>query len=148
MRVPTVVRWPGETKPGQNNDELMTTMDLLPTLAKLAGATLPSDRVIDGKNIWPALLGQAKSPHAAFFYFKRDKLEAVRSGKWKLRVNGNHATELHDLSSDIGEKKNVLRANPLVVKRMLRQTRLFKAGLAKNTRPAGFVRTATPLTKK
>ena len=49
MREPTVVRWPGKIPAGKPNDELMTTMDLLPTFAKLAGAEIPADRVIDGK---------------------------------------------------------------------------------------------------
>ena len=48
MREPTVIRWPGKIPAGQDNDQLMTAMDLLPTFAKLAGAEVPSDRTIDG----------------------------------------------------------------------------------------------------
>ena len=55
MREPTVIRWPGKIPAGVVNDEVMTAMDLLPTFAKLAGAELPADRVIDGKDIWPVL---------------------------------------------------------------------------------------------
>ncbi len=67
MREPTVIRWPGKIPAGKANDELMTTMDLLPTFAKLAGAEIPHDRVIDGKDIGPTLTGQARTPHEAFF---------------------------------------------------------------------------------
>ena len=68
------------------NDEIMTTMDLLPTFAKLAGAEVPSDRVIDGKDVWSVIIGDQKSPHEAFFYYKSNSLEAVRSGKWKMHL--------------------------------------------------------------
>lgn len=65
----------------------MTAMDLLPTFAKLAGAQIPSDRVIDGKDIWPVLAHNQKSPHQAFFYHRGETLLAVRSGNWKLHIN-------------------------------------------------------------
>jgi arylsulfatase A len=85
-RVPFIARWPEKIRAGQTNDELMTTMDLLPTFAKLAGAEIPTDRVIDGKDIWPVLAGDAKTPHEAFYYHRRDDLAAVRSGDWKLHT--------------------------------------------------------------
>ena len=62
MREPTVVRWPGKIPAGEPNDKLMTTMDLLPTFAKLAGAEIPTARIIDGKDIWPTLAGEAGTP--------------------------------------------------------------------------------------
>ena len=68
MREPTVVRWPGRVPAGTVSDELVTAMDLLPTVAKLAGAKFPIDRVIDGKDIWPVLSGKGRSPHKVFFY--------------------------------------------------------------------------------
>jgi arylsulfatase A-like enzyme len=63
------------------------TIDLLPTLCKLAGAALPK-HPIDGKDIAPALFGEmsAKCPHEAYFFFAGDELHAVRSGKWKLHL--------------------------------------------------------------
>ena len=95
-------------------------MDLLPTLAKLAGAEVPGDRVIDGKDIWPGLTQNAKSPHQVFFYFRDNDLKAVRSGKWKLHLTlpsgkgakGGPKSALYDLESDIGEKENVLAERP------------------------------------
>lgn len=61
-------------------------MDLLPTFAKLAGAELPTDRVIDGKDMLPVLTDNAESPHEAIFYYRTSKLCAVRSGKWKFHT--------------------------------------------------------------
>jgi arylsulfatase A-like enzyme len=145
MRESTVVRWPGKIAAGTSNDELMTTMDLLPTFAKLAGAELPEDRVIDGKDIWPVLAGHAGTPHTAFFYHRGNELVAVRSGKWKLRAKNGQATALHDLDADIGETKNVLKANPRVAQRLLELMEQFAKEIAENSRPAAFVDDPQPL---
>ncbi|MEM7397228.1 MAG: sulfatase-like hydrolase/transferase, partial [Verrucomicrobiota bacterium] len=140
MREATVIRWPGKIAAGQENDELMTTMDLLPTFAGLAGAELPADRIIDGKDIWPVLVGRAPTPHEAFFYHRANHLRAVRSGTWKLHTNNGKPTELYDLERDIGEKKNVIKANPEVAKRLHRLLTSFAEEIAENSRPAAFVK--------
>jgi arylsulfatase A-like enzyme len=86
VRVPFLARWPGKIQPGAVSDEPVMAIDLLPTIAHLLDAPLPADRVIDGKNIWPILAGQAnaKSPHEALFFWAGSELQAVRSGQWKL----------------------------------------------------------------
>ena len=139
MREPTVVRWPGKIPAGKPNDELMTAMDLLPTFAKLAGAAIPTDRVIDGKDIWPTLIGEAQTPHDAFFYHRGNQLQAVRSGKWKLHTNKGRLTQLYDLESDIGEKNNVIKSNPEVVRRLNGHLKAFAKDIAENSRPAAFI---------
>ncbi|MCP5535513.1 MAG: sulfatase [Akkermansiaceae bacterium] len=139
MRVPTVVRWPGNIPAGVDRDELMTAMDLLPTFAKLAGAGIPDDRVIDGKDIWPVLSGNGDAPHEAFFYHKKNALAAVRSGNWKLHVKGRKPVALYNLATDIGEKKNLLRDNPEVVARLQGYISDFEKELAQNSRPAASV---------
>ena len=147
MREATVVRWPGKIAAGKTNDELLTAMDLLPTFAGLAGAKAPTDRVLDGKNIWAVLAGNAKSPHEAFFYHRQDKLEAVRSGPWKLRVKDGKPVTLHNLTDDIGETTDVRRGHQQVVAKLLAHVKTFEADLAKNSRPAAFVQEAKPLSK-
>jgi arylsulfatase A len=147
MRVPAVIRWPGIIPAGQVNDELMTTMDLLPTFAKLAGAELPSGRVIDGKDIFPVLTEGAKTPHDAFFYYQGNVLKAVRSGKWKLRMGSSSTnTSLYDLETDIGEKNNVLNEHPEIVKELMAHVNAFEKELKENSRPAGLVVNPKPLT--
>lgn len=145
MREATVVRWPGKIPSGQANKELMTTMDLLPTFAKLAGAQVPSDRVIDGKDIWPTLTGVAMSPHETFFYHKGDSLRAVRSGKWKLHTDKGRPTQLYDLENDIGETMNVIQSHPKVAQRLKQHLDAFEKDLAENSRPAAFVENPKPL---
>lgn len=147
MRESTVVRWPGKIPAGKSNDELMTTMDLLPTFAKLAGADIPTDRVIDGRDIWPTLAGQATTPHETFFYHRGNELKAVRSGKWKLHTNQGQPAQLYDLENDMGEQENVIQSNPEVVQRLEQSLIAFAADIAENSRPAAFVENPKPLSK-
>lgn len=88
VRVPFVARWPGIIPAETESAEAITCMDLLPTLAKLASGAIPSDRVIDGKDIWPLLAGNpdTKSPHEAIFYLRGRGVQAVRVGDWKYLV--------------------------------------------------------------
>jgi arylsulfatase A-like enzyme len=131
MREPCVMWWPGRIPAGKTCGELASTMDLLPTFAKLAGTEAPKDRIIDGKDISALMLGVAgaKSPTEAFFHYRGYGLEAVRSGKWKLHLarkagagKGKAPQErpavLYDLEADIGERNDVAAANPDVVKRV------------------------------
>ncbi|MFT5127918.1 MAG: arylsulfatase A [Rhodothermales bacterium] len=150
MREPAVAWWPGTITPGQEISELLTSMDLLPTYAGLAGTQAPSDRVIDGKDIWPILSGEpgAKSPHKAFFYHRGAMLMAVRSGDWKLHLKaGKSPQALYHLGRDIGEKKNVIKANPKVASRLAKLAIEFRAEITANSRKAAFVDNPVPLRK-
>ncbi|MGJ8723213.1 MAG: sulfatase family protein [Roseibacillus sp.] len=139
MREPTVIRWPGRIPAGGANDELMTTMDLLPTFAKLAGAVVPNDRVIDGKDIWPTLIGEGKTPHEAFFYHSGNTLSAVRAGKWKLHWKKRKPAQLYNLESDIREENNLLETEPQVAQRLMGYLKAFEKEITENRRPAAFV---------
>ncbi|NQU22969.1 MAG: sulfatase [Candidatus Nealsonbacteria bacterium] len=85
-RVPCIMRWPGKIPAGRVCRELVTSMDLLPTFARLAGAKIPADRTIDGKNVLPVILGEpdVENPRKTYFYYSYNHLQAVRNGKWKL----------------------------------------------------------------
>lgn len=145
MREPTVIRWPGKIPAGQDNDQLMTAMDLLPTFGKLAGAKIPNERTIDGKDVWPVLTGEADSPHEMFFYHGGNVLKAVRSGPWKLHWNQGKPTQLYHLESDIGEKTNLLKSEPGVVKRLMDYLKAFEQEISSDIRPAAFVENPKPL---
>lgn len=141
IREPFVARWPGRIPAGSVSSEPVMTIDLLPTFAKLAGAALATDRKIDGLDVSPILLGdpKAKSPHEAFYFYWGNELQAVRSGRWKLHfphayrsLQGPRATggqprgqvqkkiglALFDLSTDIGETRNVAAEHPDELKRL------------------------------
>ncbi len=143
IRVPTVMWGPGFIPAGSDTGEVATTMDLLPTFIAMAGAELPADRALDGRDIGPLMRGEpgARSPHEAFYYYRETNLDAVRSGPWKLvfpRPGRNESdwllskggaflgellepvTELSlfNLTTDIGERENVAAENPEVVERL------------------------------
>jgi arylsulfatase A-like enzyme len=137
MREPCIAHWSGRIPSGSVCPHVCSTIDLLPTFAQLAGAELPADRVIDGKDIWPLMAGKpgAKSPHEAFFYYRGNNLEAVRSGRWKLRRRKK--PELYDLNVDISEKNNLLDKHPEIVKRLSDIMDEFDHELKANARPPG-----------
>ncbi|MDX9973445.1 MAG: sulfatase, partial [FCB group bacterium] len=87
MREPCVMRWPGIIPAGSVCGEFATAMDILPTFAQVAGGSAPTDRVIVGHDILPLMTGAAGavSPYDVFYYYAQEGLQAVRSGKWKLR---------------------------------------------------------------
>lgn len=141
QREACIMRFPGKIPAGTVCDEVAGTIDILPTIAGLVGVELPSDRVIDGKNIWPLMTGaeEAKSPHEAFYFYWGGHLQAVRSGEWKLHfphpyrspvdprgtggkpgpyVQKRTELALYDLSEDIGETQNVAEHHPEVVARL------------------------------
>jgi arylsulfatase A len=168
MRMPCVMRCPGLIPSGGTCRELATMMDLLPTFAKLAGTSAPTDRVIDGRDILPLMAGyrDARSPHEAFYYYRMHELQAVRSGPWKLHLVGHTEKmadgseektppgELFDLDADIGETKNVAAQHPDVVAKLrgLADKSTAELGEAmhggKNRRPAGHVDNPQFLTKR
>lgn len=127
MRVPCIMWWPGTIPAGTVSSEMATTMDLLPTFARLAGAELPKDRIIDGKDISPLMKGVegARTPHHVFYYYRHYMLQALRSGRWKLileRTEGSAQRHtplaLYDLERDISEENDLSADYPRVVERL------------------------------
>jgi arylsulfatase A len=141
QREPCLARWPGKIPAGSVCHEPVMTIDVLPTLARLAGAELPGHK-IDGLDIWPLLSGRpgAGSPHEALYFYWDRGLQAVRGGKWKLHVPHAYRTlagkpggkdgkpapyvqaktdlALYDLENDAGETTDVAARHPDVVERL------------------------------
>ena len=145
MRVPGIFRMKGKIPAGRVTSAVAANMDILPTFAALAGAELPSDRVLDGRNLWPLLSGASEqSPHAYFYFFAgsgRDRpprLEAVRRGRYKLRLDADFgAVALFDLYADAGEKFDIRARHPQLVEKLTAQAKSFVEELKRNTRPLG-----------
>jgi arylsulfatase len=91
VRSPFIARWTGRIPAGRVSGEPAMEIDLLPTMAGLAGAPLPP-RPIDGLDLLPLLVGAPKSPHEALFFYGGEELQAVRSGDWKLHVAHEYLT--------------------------------------------------------
>lgn len=86
FRIPAIISWPGKIATGDCNT-LVSSMDLFPTIAALAGAELPKDRIYDGGDIQQILeAGEGKSPHEYYYYYNGMNLQAVRKGPWKLHL--------------------------------------------------------------
>lgn len=137
-RVPCIMRWPGRIPAGRVCHEMVTSMDLLPTFSRLAGAKLREDRVIDGRDISPLMAGipGAKSPHEAFYFYNYLRLNGVRSGKWKLvpprpakppgtgwsgrMIDAVEKTQLYDLEADIEERQDVADQYPEIVDSLMK----------------------------
>lgn len=145
LRVPFIIRAPGKVPAGAVSGEIASTLDMLPTLAALAGAEVPADRVIDGHDIRELIHGVegAKTPTHAFYYYQRTHLQAVRVGKWKLHVPRRtqkmwsvyskaedifhiEAPMLYDLSTDIGERHNVAPQHPEVVAELMKHIEIAR----------------------
>ena len=146
VRVPCVMKWPGQIKPGIVIDQPAMTIDILPTIAAITGAALPTHQ-IDGKNMQDLILGNPNyesHQEAYYFYYKQNELHAVLSGdgRWKLYLPHRYRTlggrvgtddglpidydqidlgemELYQIKVDIEEQHNVIAQHPDVVKELL-----------------------------
>lgn len=160
MRVPCVLRWPGRILPRRVCDDLCSMMDVLPTCIALAGGKLPKDRIIDGQDLRPMLLGErfdSRYDEIGFFYYMLGQLQAVRAGPWKVylplerkianlrRQEEKSTAQLFDVRHDLGETREVSAEHPEVVARLTSLAERARDDLGdegrggKNQRPAGHL---------
>ncbi len=141
IKVSCIAKWPGKIPAGSVCDELTTSMDLFTTFAHLAGAEIPTDRIIDGKDIRPLLTAQkgAKSEHKAVFGFTAfGNLLSVRYKNWKLIVPGKHWTgqidkpALYDVNNDPGEQNDVSASHQNVVREIMDLAEKAKSAIKNN----------------
>jgi arylsulfatase A len=160
QRVPGIMRWPRRIAGNAVSSEIVSAMDLFPTIAAITGA-LPPAWPIDGRSILPILEGAsgAASPSEAeyFYFYLGVELQAVRSGRWKLHlahsyktapepgVDGNRGQEvssdvplsLFDLDADPGETTNLAAQHPDLVLQLTEAATAFDADIKLNQRPIG-----------
>lgn len=154
VREPFLARMPGRIPKGLVSTAIGSTMDLLPTIAGLAGAKLP-EKVLDGVDLWPILSGKQKD-HAreALLYFDNWELQCVRLGPWKLHVarydtfiygpipvggKKNLALrppELYNLMTDPDESYDVAGQHPEVVRELLARIERLLPGFPAEVRQA------------
>src|SRR5207302_7066835 len=95
LRVPAIAWWPKTLAPGRTLTEPFSMLDLFPTVANLAGANPPRDRVLDGKDLSELLIQGKPSPQPrVLFHYFGPQLQAVREGKWKIFVPIDHLPDL------------------------------------------------------
>ncbi len=163
MRVPTIAWWPGQIPADTSTDAISGMFDILPTFAALSGGKLPTDRKLDGADLWPHLSGApgAQPAHESFFFYSGLTLEAVRHGDWKLQIvqgklanNANSdkpvIPRLYNLKTDLGESRSVAEENPEVVAKLQALVAIMKEDLgldgpAPGSRELGRVSDPKPL---
>ena len=137
VRVPMLERWRGRLPAGRIVGAPAMTIDVMPMVARLAGADIPSG--VDGADLWPLLAGEAQGgTHETLYFFWGRQLQAVRQGRWKLHrshdykdvvqpgsggtpgkaVTSRTEESLFDLEADIGERHDVDASHPEVVSRL------------------------------
>lgn len=144
LRVPFIIRAPGKVPSGKTSDLVCANIDLLPTIAKLTGAKVPDDRVLDGLDVSDIFHGKQTELDRPFFFYQHQALRAVRQGDWKLHLPHSkqdrtkegmtwqrHVPKpdrpyidehtLYNLTEDIGETTNVAQQHPEIVQRLLKQ---------------------------
>jgi len=130
IRGPFVAQWNTVIPPGTVTHEVASLMDIVPTIVSLAGGTVDGNAV-DGKNIFPLLLGQGSSPHEELYFYYRHSLNAVRSGRWKLHIakgkegDTTGMPELYDLDADPRETTNLAAQHPDLVQTLTAKMRAF-----------------------
>jgi arylsulfatase A-like enzyme len=114
LRVPCIVRWPGVIKGGSLSDEFLCTMDIFPMLCNAASVRAPSGVVLDGFDMRPVLAGRQRSLRTEMCWQRRgDKAARVGNYKW---VESARASGLFDLSTDIGEQRDLSKEKPDVLR--------------------------------
>jgi arylsulfatase A-like enzyme len=125
VRVPFMMRWPGHIQPGLVYRDVVSLMDVLPTSVTAAGGRLPADRIYDGVDIMPFVIGaKPGSPHNMLAW-RRLPLFSIRQGDWKLWESVNDKTGqfgeyrlLFNLKDDLNETTNLAERNPRKVKEL------------------------------
>ncbi len=143
VRVPFIVRWPGKTPAGAvDNDTVISGVDFLPTIARLAGVDLPAGIHLDGEDLSAVFRGKPLGKARPLMWENRypvyghvlDKspILAIRDGKWKLLMNPDRSRmELYDIPRDPSELDNLARERPEVVARLSRLVLGWQATLPK-----------------
>lgn len=166
VRVPMIMKWKNVIPASKVYREITGIIDMAPTLAAVANASMPDDRVIDGENLLPYILDQdnVKIPHDIYYYYSGTWLQAVRSGKWKLHFArpeirpGRYGESadwvtiyagilkedlLINLEKDIGETKNLANEFPEIVQELKNKAQKAREDIGdygikgKNSRPIG-----------
>ena len=156
FRVPCIMSFPKVIPKGKVNHDLITSMDIVPTLCQITGTHLPT-KMIDGINVLPSLKGKKMNTtldNRYFYYFSDEKLSAVRKGHWKYMIpikykavsiagkNGKseayqQSEALYHLERDISESTNVINDYPEIANELRQALEAFDQTIKKEARPVG-----------
>ncbi len=130
IRVPGIVRWPGRVPAGKiDNTSVVSGVDWLPTVCKLAGAPVPASHKLDGEDLSDVVLGNPRARRTPLMWewrfriigepFHHSPMLAIREGDWNLLMNPDRSRlELYDLKADPTQLNNVAEKHPELVARL------------------------------
>jgi arylsulfatase A-like enzyme len=137
MREPCIMRWPGTIPAGTQSTHLVTSMEFVPTLARLAGAEVPTDRIIDGKDMTEIMRDPVSAAPVRewFLYYNHvGELEAIRYQNFKYSAREE---ALYDLNTDSRERWNLAEKHPDLVARLRSRMSVLDADIETQARPRG-----------
>ncbi len=157
FRVPALLWGPGRIPAGRVAGGMVATLDVLPTFARMAGAELPGDRVLDGRDQSAYLSGRAESSaREEFYYYLQQHLQALRRGRWKIQLPREkpvmgyapeglpiRAPQLYDLEADLSEREDVSAKHPDVLRELLELAEKVREDLGDGDRPGKGWRNAS-----
>jgi len=144
MREPTIFYWPGRIKPDIITD-IGSTLDLFSTVCNLAGAKVPTDRIMDSENLSPVLLNGESSSRETMFFYRGTQLYAVRKGPYKAHFitefayRADNKKRYHDppllfhLGHDPSEKYDISQDYPEVIADILEEIKRHRSKLVVGT---------------
>ena len=146
-RVPFLARWPAMIPAGVESDAMTMSIDFLPTFAALAGADVPNDRIIDGKNMLDVMRGGAQTPHELLFFYNGNDIAAVRSERFRLVLNAYYKSFyvpfeqfgtalLFDLERDPLERFSYVREHPDIMEQLMAAVTEMRAETEALVKPA------------
>ncbi len=126
VRVPAFVSWPARLDAGRVVETPIHIVDIYPTLIRLAGGSLEQKLSLDGVDVWPAISKGAPSPRKEILHNLEPRRAAIRSGEWKLVVQGpldaaDRRVELFRIPADPYEKKDLASEHPEKVRELLKR---------------------------
>jgi arylsulfatase A-like enzyme len=125
-RVPMFFHWPNKIPKGQKFDFPVSSLDFYPTLNYLAGATIPENKILDGKNIWEAFTSN-QNPHDKETLFAMRHREgytdvAARQNDWKAVKVHQEPWKLYNITNDISEKTDLSTEQPAILEKLVTET--------------------------
>lgn len=142
QRVPCIMWAPGTIPANTTSQEMLSTLELLPTLASLTQTHLPKNHSCDGYNATQTITGTEPSPRTEFLYYAtHGKLTGIRQNNWKLlRLNkkNSQTPEIHlfNLADDLSETTNLAKQNPRKVETLIKRMTTLDAEITAQQRPA------------
>ncbi|MEM6885183.1 MAG: sulfatase [Verrucomicrobiota bacterium] len=144
LRIPMIVRWPGQVAPGTVNDTRVTHLDYFPTFMEAAGIDVAEDHILDGDSMVSVLTGSGELERDAVFFHYPNYAWHAKNRLGGVVIEGDHklilhyeddSVELYNVATDISEEHNIAKQNPEIADRMKRKLKAWLQKVDANMPP-------------